>query len=127
MADMPNNSILNKILTSIENEFDFFARVTTNFLQKSACSAEPGKNHQSEVKKLTHFVPQSQFIILGSLKSFLPFDHQNHESCIPTNWRPSQIGQGGDEVLHLLGQPPLLQLLQLHQHQALPVVLRAAV
>ena len=43
MADMPNNSILNKILTSIENEFDFFARVTTNFLQKSACSADPEK------------------------------------------------------------------------------------
>ena len=35
--------ILNKMLTSMENEFDFLARVTTNFLQKSACSAEPEK------------------------------------------------------------------------------------
>ena len=43
MAVMSNNGILNKMLTSMENEFDFLARVTTNFLQKSACSAEPEK------------------------------------------------------------------------------------
>ena len=37
--------------------------------------------------------------------------------------RPSKIGQGGEKVLHLVAHPPRLKLLQLHQHQALPIVL----
>ena len=48
---------------------------------------------------------------------------RSSKSFYLTLLRPRKICQGGDEVLHLLGHPPRLQLLQLHQHQALPVVL----